>query len=137
MTLIEDAIERRLRRGIKMDIIPIIRILNASREVDSNTLIHRAYQLNHIHKELERKWEEQKRINWSKGYDRWYEYDRKKKEMIKAKMADRWPRRFWKYWGFVSEEAWNSYMERKKTKPQTSESESSDKSEDLEEIINE
>jgi len=113
MTSIEYAIERRRRRETKIDIIPIIRILDASRDISFNTLINRMCQLNRIHKELEQRWEIQKRINFSRDYDRWYEENRKMKEMEEAKRADRWPRWFWKDWLFVSDEVWDKYIESK------------------------
>lgn len=97
----------------KKNINPLMRVLittHVETLKDLFPLLRKGDHLDSIHKELEERWEIQKRINFSRGYDRWYEIDRKEKEMIKAKMADRWPRWFWKYWGFVSDEAWDSYM---------------------------
>lgn len=110
---------RRIIERKKKNIDPLMRVLITTHVEKVNDLLplfHKADYLDDIHAGLRRRWEIQSRINFSRNYDRWYEADRKRKEMIKAKMADRWPRWFWKYWGFVDEEAWNSYMEWKKEK---------------------
>ena len=112
---------RRILREKKMEekIDSLRRILMTTHIEKINDLLplfHKVDCLDDIHAGLEGRWEIQRRTNFSRNYDKWYEMDRKKKEMIKAKMADRWPRCFRKYWGFVSKEAWDSYMEWKKSK---------------------